>query len=209
LALVNKKNPYGTGKTKRHSARCAALNGTERTSNRAKMRKSETLPMNISRIFRGSLHAKPFGIICCFVALTFGAQRVDGALQFGNNFYDFVSVVDPFSGENNSWFAAKTAASTRVFNGVNGHLATITSQAENDFLYGLVTGQYTGFKGAWIGAKSPDGWLVGPENGQAFSYMNWGGVEPNDGGYTYMQIGNSSGFKPRIHAARQSATETG
>ena len=114
--------------------------------------------------------------------------------QFGANYYEFVSVADPFTGGNNSCFTADAAASASVFDGVNGHLATITSQAENDFLFGLATGQFTGFAGAWIGGKSPDGWLVGPEAGHAFTYftyINWGGSEPNNDGYAYMQIGTS------------------
>jgi hypothetical protein len=112
-------------------------------------------------------------------------------VQFGANYYEFVSVADPFTGGNNSWFTDAAAASASIFGGVNGHLATITSQAENDFLFSLATGQFTGFAGAWIGGKSPEGWLVGPETGQAFTYINWGGVEPNNSGYAYMQIGTS------------------
>jgi hypothetical protein len=42
-----------------------------------------------------------------------------------------------------------------------------------------------------LGGKAPEGWLDGPEAGQAFSYTNWGGVEPNNSGYLYMNIGTS------------------
>lgn len=110
-------------------------------------------------------------------------------VPFGSSFYDFVAVTDPFTGSNNSWDTARAAAETMVFNGVNGHLATVTSQAENDFLFSLASGQFTGFAGAWLGGKSPEGWLVGPEAGQGFTFTNWAGVEPNNNGFAYMSIG--------------------
>lgn len=112
-------------------------------------------------------------------------------MPFGGSCYEFVEVTYPFTGDNNSWFVAKAAAQASVFNGVNGHLVTVTSQAENDFLFSLVSGRFTGFKGAWLGGKAPEGWLDGPENGMAFTYTNWGGVEPNNMGYAYMNIGTS------------------
>jgi hypothetical protein len=112
--------------------------------------------------------------------------------QFGSHSYEFILVTDPFTGSNNSWFTASAAANASVFNGANGYLATITSQAENDFLFSLVSGLFTGFNGAWLGGKAPEGWLTGPETGQAFTYTNWGGVEPNNASYAYMNIGTAT-----------------
>ena len=84
-----------------------------------------------------------------FVALTVvSLQAVP--VQFGLNHYEFILVPDPFgnAGANNSWFAADAAAAASAFNSVNGHLATISSQAENDFLLSLVpVGLFTGFAG--------------------------------------------------------------
>ena len=121
------------------------------------------------------------------------AQRADATpMAFGSNHYEFIQVTDPFTGSNNTWGTASAAAAASVFNGVNGHLATLTSQAENDFLLGLVSGSFSGFTGAWLGGKSPEGWQVGPEAAQAFSYTNWGGIEPNNDGYAYMDIGTFS-----------------
>ncbi len=111
--------------------------------------------------------------------------------MFGSNYYEFVEVSDPFVGNNNSWITAEVTASSSVFNNINGHLVTITSQAENDFVFNLVSGLYGGFNGAWLGGRSPQGWLTGPESGQGFSYTNWGGIEPNNNGYAYMNIGSS------------------
>lgn len=145
---------------------------------------------------------KNFGLGICLVGLqfVFGPPALATPMPFGSNYYEFVEVTDPFTGNNNSWFVAKAAAQVSVFNGVNGHLATVTSQAENNFLLSLVSGSFTGFKGAWLGGKDPEGWLDGPENGMAFSYTNWGGVEPNNAGYAYMSIGAGGVYAPGLWA---------
>ena len=101
-------------------------------------------------------------------------------------------MTDPFTGNNNSWTNAEAAAQASVFLGANGHLATVTSQQENDFLIGLVSSPGAGFLGAWMGGKAPEGWLTGPENGNAFTYTNWNPIEPNNSGYLYMAIGTTA-----------------
>jgi hypothetical protein len=79
------------------------------------------------------------------------------------------------------WPAAKAAAEAMTFNGTQGHLATITSQAETSFLVsqGLAPSFY------WIGASQPAGencpscgwaWVTG----EPFVYTNWAALEPND-----------------------------
>ncbi len=138
-----------------------------------------------------------FAIVGCMIGLHAASiERVEAApVFFGSNGYEFIEVSDPFTGGNNSWATASAAAASRVFGGANGHLATITSQAENDALFGLVSGLITQpdvFAGAWLGGKEPEGWLVGPEIGDLFSYTNWGGVEPNNMGYAYMSIGTKN-----------------
>ncbi|WP_462173285.1 C-type lectin-like domain-containing protein [Pseudoalteromonas xiamenensis] len=111
-------------------------------------------------------------------------------VKFNDNYYEFVEVTAPYVGNNNTWHTAELEASQRVFKGVNGRLAIVDSQAENDFLYGLISGQYTGFKGAWLGGKYPEGWITG--NTSSFNYFGFGGSEPNNSGYVYMNIGESS-----------------
>jgi hypothetical protein len=106
-----------------------------------------------------------------------------------DHYYDLILVPDPFTGNNNAWSTDSAAASASVFNGVSGHLATVTSQAENDFLLSLVPGGLPDGAGAWLGGRAPQGWLEGPEAGQPFTYTNWGGVEPNNAGFAYMIIG--------------------
>lgn len=121
------------------------------------------------------------------------APRADAIpMPFGSNHYEFVEVADPFTGNNNSFATASAAAAASFFNSVSGHLATVTSSEENDFLKSLVSGSFAGFTGAWLGGKAPEGWLVGPEAGQPFGFTSWGGIEPNNAGYAYMDIGSSS-----------------
>ena len=51
-------------------------------------------------------------------------------IAFSSNYYDYVPAVSI------SWADASAAAAASVFLGVNGHLATVTSAAENNFLAG-------------------------------------------------------------------------
>jgi hypothetical protein len=135
------------------------------------------------------------------LAVVLGAMGLAGAVApasaapvlFGTSYYDFVA------SDGISWDDAKTAASALSFNGASGHLATITSGAENSAVFSLITpGTYTQFAGGWLGASddlgTADGtWEVGPEAGHTFSfygYENWGGVEPNNNtnGRVYMAL---------------------
>ena len=118
-------------------------------------------------------------------------------IQFGTNFYDFVGA------EGISWQDANNAAASSTFGNINGSLATITSEAENNFLRGQFA-TFSSFSGAWLGGQvntSGTGiWVTGQETGQTFSqggsalsgtYANWGGVEPNGSfpSFAYMNIG--------------------
>ena len=113
-------------------------------------------------------------------------------VQFGSNYYELILVPQPEIA--NTWAAASASAAASTFGGVNGHLATITSAAENTFLTTLVPTGLTGFQGAWLGGNA-FGWLVGPEAGTLFStpgtYTNWGGAEPNNSGLMYLNIGTA------------------
>ncbi len=81
-----------------------------------------------------------------------------------------------------SWPQARTVSQASMFNGRNGHLATITSQAENSFVASLLS---TLGMPAWIGGFQPPGspepsgdwqWVTG----EPFTYTNWGPGEPNN-----------------------------
>ena len=91
------------------------------------------------------------------------------------------------------WSVARVNAEQAELNGVpeiTGHLATITSQAENDVVAGLLTAT------SWLGGSDDEvegvwRWVTGPEAGQQFwqglaggsavngMYENWAPGEPN------------------------------
>jgi hypothetical protein len=115
---------------------------------------------------------------------------------FGSNIYDYISAPGI------SWAEANTAAAATTYDGINGHLATILSAGENNFLATSFT-SFGSFAGSWLGGgvdTSGAGiWLVGPEAGLQFSqgqssylgaYENWGGIEPNNApSDAYLNIG--------------------
>jgi hypothetical protein len=83
-----------------------------------------------------------------------------------------------------SWTQARVRAESLSFQGVSGHLVTITSQGENDFLVDrLLPAERTpapligGFQPA--GSAEPDGgwqWVTG----EPFAYTNWAPAAPNN-----------------------------
>lgn len=79
-----------------------------------------------------------------------------------------------------TWTEAQSRAQSR-----GGYLATITSQAENNFVTSLLPLNYFN----WIGGTQPDGitWEWG--TGEAWSYTNWSPGNPNYPGFEkYLQI---------------------
>jgi hypothetical protein len=83
-----------------------------------------------------------------------------------------------------SWSDANAYAAS-----VGGHLATITSAAENLFVFGLVMTVASpalwttipsspGTYGPWLGARRGNGWRW--VTGEPFDYANWDPGEPND-----------------------------
>lgn len=81
---------------------------------------------------------------------------------------------------------AQAAAGALSYEGEQGYLVTITSQAEEDFVSALTDERY------WIGASDAERegrwvWISGPEEGQTLgsTYSNWLDGEPNDGFYFF------------------------
>ena len=91
------------------------------------------------------------------------------------------------SGAGIFWADAATDALGR-----GGYLATITSAAENEFVFTVTGGQG---RLAWLGGSDEGSegnwtWRFGPEAGQPFSYLNWPVGEPNNvGGEHSLQLG--------------------
>jgi len=85
-----------------------------------------------------------------------------------------------------TWDQAKAAAEAMSWGGVSGHLATLTSQAENDFVTGLLSPVPQGHNYCWIGGYQPGGpepaggwaWVTG----EPWDYTNWSSGEPNNVG---------------------------
>lgn len=99
----------------------------------------------------------------------------DGSVYFSGNHHVY-QVVTPASPM--TWAQAKAAAEASTYGGVNGYLATITNQAENDFILARIN------QSGWIGATdlSVEGewrWATGPEANTQF----WQGIGAANGGY--------------------------
>lgn len=94
-------------------------------------------------------------------------------VQFAGNEHTY-EVVSPAGGI--TWTDAKAAAAARSFQGQNGHLATLTSAAEEQFAKTSFGSNYI-----WIGLtdEATEGqfkWITG----ETFSYSDWLANEPNN-----------------------------
>jgi hypothetical protein len=127
-------------------------------------------------------------MVCCAFSAAGGAP-VQWSTSAGGNghYYEFVLA------ENIKWTDARLAAQGRSFGGVNGYLATATSQPESDFLLAHFPERAGGDQNGWLGGyqdtTAPDysepagGWRW--VSGEPWIYTNWyaGIPQPdNDGG---------------------------
>ena len=130
------------------------------------------------------------GFLCCYIGI---AEATPIQWSANGNYYELI--LSQSGSLAPSWSEAVTAAAASTYAGVTGHLATISSAEENAFVFGLAPSGLTlpsaGWAGAWLGGKAPDGWLVGPESGDTFSFTNWNSSEPNNNGYASMRIDSS------------------
>jgi hypothetical protein len=84
-----------------------------------------------------------------------------------------------------TWDQARVTAAAQTMSGLPGHLATITSAAEQDFIVNGFTGE--ALRHAWIGGFQPAGSLE-PDGGwqwitgEPWSYTHWNPGEPNNAG---------------------------
>lgn len=85
-----------------------------------------------------------------------------------------------------TWYDANIAAQSSVFLWMKGHLATITSREESDFISQGI-GRFPQVGSWWLGGYQPFG---SPEpaggwtwvDGEPFSFTNWATNEPSNGG---------------------------
>lgn len=97
------------------------------------------------------------------------------------HYYEAISVSGGIT-----WDDANAAAAARKFRSYEGHLAVVTSQAENDFLVTSFPNAFPANRpGFWLGgfqqlpSAAPDqGWTW--VTGEPFTFTNWLSGEPND-----------------------------
>lgn len=121
-------------------------------------------------------------------------------LPSNNHYYEYIPQIGI------TWGAARAAAESRTYFGLQGYLVTITAQDEADLVgeqvrgTGWIAGSDQGTEGVWR-------WLSGPESGTIFwnglssgsspNYANWNPGEPNDlDGEDYAHITDPSVGNP-------------
>ncbi|MFT5542937.1 MAG: hypothetical protein ACI96N_002142 [Arenicella sp.] len=151
-----------------------SLNSISNTSNSAKRRGF------------GSIGIKVASIITALMA-TFYVNAVPIFYSGTGNYYKVIAA------DAITWNDANTAATNSTFGGVSGHLVTLTSGGENEFVNNLrnaLTGGSTAFGDTefWIGAFQLAN-SVGPDDGWTWvngegllndGYTNWYVNEPNN-----------------------------
>ena len=99
-----------------------------------------------------------------------------------------------------NWTTANSTAQNSIFNGINGHLATITTAKENDFILGLL-GNSSWFIGGFQnpGTSEPLSdwqWVTG----ETWDYSNWNNNEPNNAGEEdYLEIHGQLSSYPEFY----------
>jgi len=140
-------------------------------------------PTSVGRANANPLLKAVVPVIALGLALAGGSARGSVILAMpGGNVYEYVTGRYTFS-------EALGEAHTHYYAGVQGHLVTITSQAEQDFVHGLVNTSYA----AWMGASDAQEegvwrWVDGPEAGVTFwtqasgtvTFAAWTPGEPNN-----------------------------
>src|SRR5687768_18073936 len=128
----------------------------------------------ISRLIRSGAPALVVGAAVVGGASgAFGAPIVWNTGAGGNgNTYDVV--VD----NTITWDAARAAAQSR-----GGDLATITSQAEQDFVESLMLSAMPATGSYWFGLQETSENVFTPVTGEASTYTNWDSTEPNNANF--------------------------
>jgi hypothetical protein len=121
------------------------------------------------------------GVMSAGLMVAAGSASAVPVFNPGNgHYYEFIATPLSFDG-------ALAAASSLTYLGNQGYLATVTSAAEQNFIFNNVTAASTWFAGTDRGTEGDWKWVAGPEAGQTFwlngvttIYANWSGGEPNN-----------------------------
>ena len=122
---------------------------------------------------------RQFSLFLSVIALLFGmagivnADSIEWKITDGGNGHFYEAVSSTVSG----WNDANELANGVIFNNMNGHLATLTSEEENNWVWtnlNSIIGYFIGgtdqdVEGSWE-------WVTG----EAWTYSNWNSGEPND-----------------------------
>lgn len=141
-------------------------------------------------------------------------QVVAAPVCWNENGHCYERIDEPFL----SWFESRDMAKSMSYHGIAGHLATITSQEENEFITNSFRSSVPILLDAahfWLGAFQPAGspepegnwqWITG----EPFIYTNWNAGEPNNVGsndknaleiylYQAFRLGSWNDDLPRIN----------
>lgn len=128
------------------------------------------------------------GALLVVVGGVHAQQAVQWSAKAGGNGHWYLGVAVQ---QDIRWSDAQAAAAA-----AGGHLATITSAAEDDFVWSIASRTelwtvvtqpaWTGAKGPWLGLKQAPGNTVPWQGwawvtGEPFEFAAWSGGEPNDG----------------------------
>jgi hypothetical protein len=136
----------------------------------------------LQQLKKGDLTVRHILLLSITFILTCASVEAQGPVQNPAN-HHWYQAVDPIPG---GWPAAKAQAESMTFHGMNGHLATITSGDESNFISANLSAACTG--GYWLGGfqdrSAPDysepagGWRW--VTGEPWNFTFWSAGEPNN-----------------------------
>jgi hypothetical protein len=143
-------------------------------------------------------------LLVCVLFTSLACPALGAPALFGDNghYYEYIPAAV-------TWDAANAAAQAQSFVGMAGHLATITSQAEQDFIVSVILPPLpTGGSDPWLGGyqdlndpayAEPAGawkWITG----EPWDYTSWIPTEPNNyNGYEHHLHIRDSGQYPDLY----------
>ncbi|MGI0483228.1 clostripain-related cysteine peptidase [Geminocystis sp. CENA526] len=110
---------------------------------------------------------------------TFAQPEVQAQVfHYNGNSYAYI-----YSPSGITWEDARLQTGNIDYNGVNGHLVTVTSEEENEFIYSniLPIAQFYDYSGPWIGATDQETegvwqWVTG----ETWNYISWAVGQPDN-----------------------------